>query len=55
MHIDRICLQQIATQMLGGNTVPSPWGNLPNINSGACTKQASKCPGGESEGKVEPF
>ena len=29
MHIDRICLQQNATQMLRGNTVPSPWGNLP--------------------------
>ena len=26
MHIDRMCLQQNATQMLRGNTVPSPWG-----------------------------
>ena len=30
MRIDRVCLQQNATQMLRGNTVPSPWGNLPN-------------------------
>ena len=55
MHIDRICLQQNATQMLGGNTVPSPWGNLPSINSGTWTKQASKCSGGGSGGRVEPF
>ena len=32
MHIDIMCLQQNATQMLRGNTVPSPWGNLPSIN-----------------------
>ena len=32
MHIDRICLQQNATQMLRNNTVSSPWGNLPCIN-----------------------
>ena len=28
MHIDKMCLQQNATQMLRGNTVPSPWGEL---------------------------
>ena len=28
MHIDKMCLQQIATQMLRANTVPSPWGEL---------------------------
>ena len=28
MHIDKLCLQQNATQMLRGNTVPSPWGEL---------------------------
>ena len=32
MHIDRMCLQQNASQMLRGNTVPSPCGNLPSIN-----------------------
>ena len=33
MHFDRMCLQQNASQMLRGNTVPSPWGNLSSINS----------------------
>ena len=28
MHIDKMCLQQNATQMLRANTVPSPWGEL---------------------------
>ena len=28
MHIDKMCLQQNATQMLRVNTVPSPWGEL---------------------------
>ena len=28
MHIDKLCLQQNATQMPRGNTVPSPWGEL---------------------------
>ena len=28
MDIDKMCLQQNATQMLKGNTVPSPWGEL---------------------------
>ena len=28
MHIDKMCLQQSAMQMLRGNTVPSPWGEL---------------------------
>ena len=28
MHIDKMCLQQNATQMLRGKTVPSPWGEL---------------------------
>ena len=28
IHIDKMCLQQNATQMLRGNTVPSPWGEL---------------------------
>ena len=28
MHIDKMCLQQNATQMRRGNTVPSPWGEL---------------------------
>ena len=28
MCIDKVCLQQNATQMLRGNTVPSPWGEL---------------------------
>ena len=28
MHIDKMCLQQNATQMLRGNTVPSLWGEL---------------------------
>ena len=28
MHVDKMCLQQSATQMLRGNTVPSPWGEL---------------------------
>ena len=28
MHIDRMCLQQNASQMLRGNTVPKPLGEL---------------------------
>ena len=32
MHIDRMCLQQNATQMLRGNTVPSPWGTRSSEN-----------------------
>ena len=28
MHIDKMSLQQNATQMLRANTVPSPWGEL---------------------------
>ena len=28
MHIDKMCLQQNATQMLRANTVPSSWGEL---------------------------
>ena len=28
MHIDKMCLQQNATQMLRENTVPSHWGEL---------------------------
>ena len=28
MHIDEMCLQQNATQMLRGNIVRSPWGKL---------------------------
>ena len=28
MHIDKMCLQQNATQMLRGTQYPSPWGEL---------------------------
>ena len=28
MHIDKMCLQQNATQMLRGKTIPRPWGEL---------------------------
>ena len=28
MHIDKMCLPKNATQVLRGNTVPSPWGEL---------------------------
>ena len=56
MHIDQMCLQQNATQMLRGNTVPSPWGELTKYK---CLVPAQNrlpnAPGGGNGGWVEQF
>ena len=55
MHIDGMCSQQNATQMLRGNTLPIPWGNLPSRNVWHLQKIGLQIPGRESEGRVEQF
>ena len=47
MYIDRMCLQQNATQMLRGN--------LPSINVCCPHKIGFQMPGGGSGGRVEHF
>ena len=54
MHIDRICLQQKATQMSREEHSTRFLGDTYQAQmSGAHPKLASKCPGGERRGRVE--